>query len=73
MVCVYASVLFGVMVGGMRKGTLISLLTLPIAVKAAALTLRRFQDPRGIVSALGWNVAVVLGTDFLLAAGFLIG
>jgi 1,4-dihydroxy-2-naphthoate octaprenyltransferase len=73
MVCVYFSVILGVTVGGMRKGTLICLFTIPIAAKAVSLTLRHFHDARLIVPALGWNVAVVLGTDFLLAAGFLIG
>lgn len=71
-ICVYAAVILGVTVGGLPRGTLLGLATLPVAAGAVLLTLRHSLDPRRIVSALGWNVAMVLLTDFLLAAGFLI-
>jgi 1,4-dihydroxy-2-naphthoate polyprenyltransferase len=72
-VCVYTMIVLGATVGGLPKGTLLGLASFPSAATAVRLAFRHAYDPHGIVPALGWNVAMVLGTDFLLAAGFLIG
>jgi 1,4-dihydroxy-2-naphthoate octaprenyltransferase len=53
--------------------TLLALLTLPISVKAARITLQHYNSHEHLVPALGANVGVVLGTDALLAVGYLIG
>jgi 1,4-dihydroxy-2-naphthoate octaprenyltransferase len=54
-------------------GTLLALVTIPLAIAAVRGALRHHDDPARIVPALGLNVATVLVTDALLALGFLIG
>jgi 1,4-dihydroxy-2-naphthoate polyprenyltransferase len=71
--CVYLSIVLGVIVGGLPAGTLAGFATLPFALRAAAITFRSHDDAAKMVPALGANVAVVLGTDFLIAAGFFLG
>ncbi len=70
---VYATIVAGVGAGALPKGALLSLLTFPEAVKAAYLVVRFSEDPKRIERAQAMNVIVVLATDFLLAAGLLLG
>ncbi len=70
---VYLVIAAGVLGGALPKGTLLVLLTLPLAVKAALHTLRYNEDSARLVPAQGMNVITVLATDFLLAAGLLVG
>ncbi len=70
---VYLSILAGVFLGGMPRWTLIGLLTFPLAARTALLTLRHHDDTPRLIPAQGMNVMVVLATDFLLAAGFVLG
>lgn len=51
---------------------LISLLTIPFAVKAALIALKHATNTKALIPALGFNVIVVLLTDLLLAVGFVI-
>ncbi len=73
MTTVYFIIILGTVFGHTPRGTLISLLTLPIAIAAVYGALRHHGDPARIVRSVGLNVATVLGTDALLAVGFLIG
>jgi 1,4-dihydroxy-2-naphthoate octaprenyltransferase len=47
----------------------LGLATIPIAFRAARITLSDSENPDLLVPALGLNVAVVIGTDALLALG----
>lgn len=71
------AVMYGVIVAGAATGTLplaslLALLTSPLALRAARLALRHGHEHEPMLPALGANVALVLGTDFLLAAALLI-
>ncbi len=68
----YLFLVAGVMTKAFSPWVLMSLLTLPLAFKAAATTLRHHEDFAKMVPALGANVGVVLGTDLLLAVAFFI-
>ena len=50
----------------------LALLPLPVAAKACQTALRHGDDREKLIPALGQNVLVVLGTDFLLAVGVFI-
>ena len=58
--------------GKLPATVLISLLTVPLAVKAARITLKSHDEFEAMIPALGANVATVLGTDFLLAIAYFI-
>jgi 1,4-dihydroxy-2-naphthoate octaprenyltransferase len=49
------------------------LLTLPLAIKAGAATLKDYDKVEKIIPAMGVNVIVVLITDLLLAIGVMLG
>ena len=66
---VYLWIVLGVVAGFLPVWTLLSCLTLPVALKAIAGGFS-FDDPEKLVPALGANVAVVLLTQFLMGAGF---
>lgn len=68
----YLTVLGGVIGGVLPVWCLIALLTLPMAFKAARTALKEHDDLQRLVPGLAANVQVVLGTDLLLALGFLI-
>jgi 1,4-dihydroxy-2-naphthoate octaprenyltransferase len=51
---------------------LLALLTLPLALRAMSIALRRSDDAPAMVRALGANVGVVLGTNLLLATAYLL-
>lgn len=50
----------------------ISLLTIPIAFKAASIALKHYDDRAKLIPALGMNVLVVILTDLLLAIGYIL-
>lgn len=72
LMCVYLCIGLGVFIGGLPTAVLVSFLTLPLGVAAAYRAIRHAEDMEQLLPALGMNVAVVLGTDFLMAAGFLL-
>ena len=69
---VYLTILVAPLLGYMRQTAWIALATLPLAIRAILLTLKHSEDIRGLVPALGLNVAVVIGTDLLLAVAYFI-
>ena len=69
----YLITVAGVVLGVLPAWALVSLLTLPLAVKAASGALRQAATPGSLVGAQAANVGVVLGTDLLLALGLVIG
>ncbi len=73
LITAYTIIAAGFAAGALPVGVLISFLTLPVALKAMRLALRHHSDAGKLVPAQGMNVIVVLATDFLLAAGMLIG
>ncbi len=73
MLSVYCIIVLGTIFGHTPRGTLIALLTLPVAGATIRGALIHNTDPAHIVPALGLNVVTVLGTDALIAIGFLIG
>lgn len=72
MVCVYGILGLGVMCGVLPPTVLIGLLTLPVGLFIAYRVVRFYNRQDKLMPALGLNVAVVLGTDFMIAAGFLL-
>lgn len=70
-IAVYCWIVLWVGIGLMPLTTLLSLITLPIAIKAIRYALKNYSDLR-ILPALGANVIVVLATQALLGLGFLI-
>ena len=69
----YLVTVAGVVLGILPVWVLLSLLTLPLAVKAATGALRHGTTPDRLVGAQAANVGVVLGTELLLALGLMIG
>lgn len=67
----YAWIIFCVIIGKMPVWSLLSLLTVPLAIKAVMGAFNG-DDFSKIVPAMGNNVLVVLGTQFLLAVGYLV-
>jgi 1,4-dihydroxy-2-naphthoate octaprenyltransferase len=72
MVVVYLLVVLAPLLGYMKHTAWMALATLPLAVRAVLLTLKHFDEIRRLVPALGFNVAVVIGTDLLLAVAYFI-
>lgn len=71
--CVYLVLVLGIIRGELPALVLIGLLPLPLAAAAAYRVVRSGSETAKIIPALGMNVAVVLGTDFLMAVGYLFG
>lgn len=69
---VYLSIAVGVTTQLMPFTTLIGLATVPIAWKAARIALRYYAETERLIPGLRANVSVVLGTDALLAAAYII-
>lgn len=65
----YLSVIFGVIFKIIPTLTLISLLTLPMAVSATIKLFRVYNDPVAVVSVCGMTVGLHLITGLLLACG----
>ena len=72
-VATYFSILLAVLLGASPIAVLVSLIALPIALKAMTVVLKNYDRIPELVPALGLNVIVILSTIGLLAAGFLIG
>ncbi len=70
-ILVYAWIILAVCFGWMPIYTLLGLLTLPFAVQAIKGSFHG-DDFKRIVPAMGNNVLVVLGTQFLMAAGYVL-
>jgi 1,4-dihydroxy-2-naphthoate octaprenyltransferase len=66
----YASIILAVAIGAAPLFVLISLLSLPIAYKAARITLKNYNRTPELVPALGSNVLFILSTIALMAVGF---
>jgi 1,4-dihydroxy-2-naphthoate octaprenyltransferase len=73
LVATYASIIVAVAAGAAPFVALVSLITIPIAYKAARIALKNYDEIPKLVPALALNVMVILSTILLLAAGFLIG
>lgn len=71
-VVVYLWIIGWVIAGIMPVFTLIALLTLPFAIKAIRGS-RKHEDMNRLVPAMANNVLVVLLTQFLLGAGYILG
>lgn len=70
-ILVYAWIILAVCLGWMPVYTLLGLLTLPLAISAIRGSFHG-DDFKRIVPAMGNNVLVVLGTQFLMAVGYVI-
>lgn len=70
---VYLSIISLVFLGVTPMSTMLTLATLPFALKAAHTTMKRHDDVNTIVSALGSNTVVVLATIALIAVGLVVG
>ena len=68
----YLVLVAGVLLGKLSPWVLLSLLTLPLAIRAAIGALRHAASVEKLVPAMGANVGVVLGTDLLLAVAYFI-
>ena len=67
----YAIIFYGIVSGLFPYSLLIAFLTIPLSVKAAITAIKYGDNIEILTPALGLNVMVVIGTDFLLALGFL--
>ena len=72
LVCTYLSIVLGVVFGLMPWPVLVALLTVPLAMKAIRGALQHYDDIPQLVPALGANVLTILGTDALLAVGYVL-
>jgi len=70
LIACYAFILAGVLMNRFPTLILITLLTVPLAVKAAATTLKHYDNFEKMIGAQGANVGVVLGTDLLIALAY---
>ncbi len=68
----YFFILLMVLAGAFPAVILISLLTVPLAVKAARTTLKHHDAFEEMIPAQGANVGIVLGTDLLIAIAYFI-
>lgn len=68
----YAFIAAGVTVGWFPVPALLALLTIPLALKSSLTALRHGHEHGPMVPALGANVGIVLGTDLLIAVGYMI-
>jgi 1,4-dihydroxy-2-naphthoate octaprenyltransferase len=66
----YASIILAVAIGAAPVALLVSLLSLPIAYKAARITLKNYDRTAELIPALGSNVIFILSTIALIALGF---
>lgn len=71
-IAVYAWIVIWVLARVMPAWTLLALLTVPLAVKAAKGALHH-DDPAKLLPAMAANVMTVLATQFLLGIGFIFG
>ncbi|MFH1453096.1 MAG: prenyltransferase [Armatimonadota bacterium] len=67
----YIVIAFSIMFRFMPYSCVIAFLTLPLAIKAMRGAVMNHHSREGIIPAMGANVMVVLGTQFLLAVGYI--
>jgi len=72
MVSTYAIILLGVSLSLMQVSTLLSLLTIPLAIKAVNVARRNYEDPRKLIPANAGTVIVHLFTGLLLCIAYVI-
>jgi 1,4-dihydroxy-2-naphthoate octaprenyltransferase len=72
LVASYLCIVIGVLTKMMPAMTLIGLLTIVFGWKAAKGALRFYDDTRQLVPILGANVVTILGTQALLAVGYVV-
>jgi 1,4-dihydroxy-2-naphthoate octaprenyltransferase len=70
LVATYVSIVLAVLVGYSPIPVLISLATIPIAYKAARMTLKNYNRARALAPAQGSNVLVILITILLIGVGY---
>jgi 1,4-dihydroxy-2-naphthoate octaprenyltransferase len=68
----YAVILVGAIQRWFPPTVMLACLTLPLSAKAAITALRYGDRFEKMVPALGANVAMVLGTDLLVAVGLML-
>jgi 1,4-dihydroxy-2-naphthoate octaprenyltransferase len=68
----FASIVAGVAAGVLTPWALLGLIALVPAVKAIRVTLERYDSFEGLIPAQGANVQAVLGTNLLMAIGYVI-
>lgn len=69
LVLTYSQIIVPVALSILPAWSLLGLLTMPVAVKAAIGAIRNHDSIEGIIPALGQNVVTVLATPVLMAAG----
>ncbi len=69
----YLSVAAFVVFAGLPAWTLLILLTLPLAAKAAAVAARHYAEPYKLVPANGLTIIIHLATGILVALGMVLG
>ncbi|MCD6116487.1 prenyltransferase [bacterium] len=69
LICVYSLIAFSAFYTGAPQTILISLATIPIAIKAVLITEGNYNSIPELIPALGLNVAVIILTDLLIAIG----
>ena len=67
---VFALIAAGPFILNIPHTVLIALVAMPLGAVAAFLTFRHYDDPPRLVPAQGLNVALVIGTDLLLALAY---
>ncbi|MBM4466369.1 MAG: prenyltransferase [Chloroflexi bacterium] len=70
--CTYLSIVLGVVFRLMPWPALVTLLTVPVAMKAIRGALQHYDDIPRLVPALGANVLTILATDALLTVGYVL-
>ena len=68
----YLSIVLGIMFGILPKGTMMGLLTIPLALPTTVKVLRHYHDLTSLMPALSWNVVLNLTTPALMALGIII-
>jgi 1,4-dihydroxy-2-naphthoate octaprenyltransferase len=69
----YAAIAAFVAFGGLPAWALLGLLTLPLAVKAAAVLMRHYREPYQLIPANALTIVVHFATAVLLSAGLALG
>ena len=72
LVATYGLIIFGVATARFPLAALLALLTVPLGIRSAKIALRHGAEHEPMVPALAGNVALVLGTDALLAVAFVV-
>ncbi|MEA5076228.1 MAG: prenyltransferase [Coriobacteriia bacterium] len=68
----FASIVAGVAAGVLTPWALLGLIALVPAVRAIRVTLERYDSFEGLIPAQGANVQAVLGTNLLMAVGYVV-